>query len=72
MAKGYPSSAWRPVVTGLAERVEVLTDALVGMCHQFAFRTDRGALWAGGLSALEEAFDALGWEDIHDAEEPAP
>lgn len=55
-----------------AERIELLTEALVGMCHQFAFRTDRGALWTGGLSALEQAFDALGWEDVHEIEEAHP
>jgi hypothetical protein len=42
-------------------------DALEDMAWQFAYRTvtedGRRALWSGGLSALERAFAALGWDD---------
>lgn len=41
-----------------------LREALEGMCRQFAFWS-KGSLWHGGLSALEEAFDVLGWGDLH-------
>jgi hypothetical protein len=34
------------------------------MCRQFAYWSDRdGGYWTGGLSALEEAFEVLGWDD---------
>lgn len=39
-----------------------LRDALVRMVEQFAYRRKR-TLHTGGLSALEEAFEALGWPD---------
>ena len=49
-------------------------EALISMVEQFAFRTKLNGLPAfttGGLSALEEAFFALGWDDpeacIHNA-----
>ena len=48
-----------------------LREALVGMVEQFAYHTvvdGKPAFWCGGLSALEEAFWALGWENPH----PAP
>jgi len=48
---------------------EDLKEALAGMCYQFAYRgkTKEGRLtiWTGGLSALELAFQELGWEDPH-------
>ena len=38
--------------------------ALEDMTRQFAYWSDvAGGLWTGGLSALEEAFDVLGWTD---------
>lgn len=43
-------------------------EALESMVWQFAFKTtknDRPALCTGGLSALEEAFAVLGWNDPH-------
>lgn len=55
----------------LASDVERTIDALIGMVQQFAFRTDKGALWTGGLSALEEAFEVLDWEDPHEEGSPA-
>lgn len=45
-----------------------MKDALESMVWQFAHRTtvnERIALSAGGLSAMEEAFEALGWSDPH-------
>jgi len=40
-------------------------DALFGMINQFSYTTKNGEYWTGGISALEEAFDALGWMDHH-------
>ncbi len=43
-------------------------DALEGMVWQFGYRVtfrERLAITNGGLSALEEAFDALGWNNPH-------
>ena len=46
-----------------------LRDALEGMVRQFAYWSDKaGGYCTGGLSALEDAFDALGWDDPY----PAP
>ena len=42
-----------------------LRAALESMVNQFAYDNDRGEYHTGGLSALEEAFDALGWDDPH-------
>jgi hypothetical protein len=50
---------------------EVAREALESMCIQFAFNTtheNAPALTTGGLSALEEAFAALGWSDPHPIE----
>lgn len=47
-----------------------LREALEDMVHQFAYYTN-GAFITGGLSALEDAFHALGWEDPHPAPEYA-
>lgn len=40
-----------------------LREALESMCCQFAFWRDGCGLWTNGLSALEDAFSALGWSD---------
>ena len=48
--------------------IEELHAALESMTLQFAYRTlvrRRRNLNTGGLSALEEAFEALGWDDPH-------
>ena len=40
--------------------------ALEGMCFQFGYKTMKDntpCLTTGGLSALEEAFSVLGWQD---------
>jgi len=43
-------------------------EALESMVWQFGYRGLRGKrqmIYSGGLSALEEAFDALGWDNPH-------
>lgn len=51
-----------------------LREALKDMVEQFAYR-DEGTLGpvynTGGLSALEQAFQVLGWEDPHPVPERA-
>jgi len=45
-----------------------LREALEGMVWQFGYRgvkSGRPIIWTGGLSALEEAFEALDWDDPH-------
>lgn len=46
---------------------------LRNVVYQFAYWSDKGngGLCTGGLSALEEAFEALGWDDPHPAAELA-
>lgn len=39
--------------------------ALEDMVWQFAYSNDNGEYHTGGLSALEHAFDVLGWDDPH-------
>lgn len=47
--------------------IERQREALESMVHQFAYWSENGpGLWTGGLSALEDAFEVLGWEaDLH-------
>lgn len=53
------------LATVTAER-DRLRDVLADMVSQFAYQTgDRRGVSTGGLSALEDAFDALGWKDPH-------
>lgn len=54
-----------------AQDCDRLRDALEGMTDQFAHWTPgpNPGLTTGGLSALEHAFDALGWAEPHDAPE---
>ena len=62
-------------IVALADEVQRLTEAnadlreaLVDMCEQFAYSGDDGEgpmLYTGGLSALEDAFTALDWDDPH-------
>lgn len=47
-----------------ADRIEALREALDSMVRQFAY-AGNGRRTTGGLSALEEAFAALGWDDPH-------
>lgn len=47
---------------------ENLRDALESMVWQFGYRgvkNNKPIIWTGGLSALDEAFEVLGWEDPH-------
>jgi hypothetical protein len=47
---------------------EKLREALEDMAFQFSYRSthnNRPNLITGGLSALESAFNALGWDDPH-------
>ena len=53
-------------IGSLRERIEGLEAALESMVRQFAYeghKNGRPAYGTGGLSALEEAFSALGWND---------
>jgi hypothetical protein len=46
-----------------------LREALEDMVYQFGYRDvtedNKPMIWCGGLSALERAFDALGWDNPH-------
>jgi len=45
-----------------------IKEALEDMVWQFGYRgtkSGRLMIWTGGLSALEDAFSALGWADPH-------
>ena len=49
-----------------SEREEYLLEVIADMVGQFAYWNDSaGGYTTGGLSALECAFDALGWDDPH-------
>ena len=48
--------------------IERVTAALESMVWQFAYRSDHGTLYTGGLSALEDAFEVLDWEDPHEVD----
>lgn len=47
-----------------AEHTADLESALESMVYQFAYY-GKGVMSTGGLSALEEAFEVLGWDDPH-------
>lgn len=56
----------------MKEHPERFKEALEDMVWQFAYRglkDGKPALFEGGLSALEGAFEALGWENPHYIEE---
>ena len=45
-----------------------MKEALEDMVLQYGYRTIKDgqpAIWTGGMSALESAFRALGWDDPH-------
>jgi hypothetical protein len=49
-----------------------LRDSVVNLCLQFACNAESPAgVMTGGLSALEEAFELLGWTDPHPTPESA-
>jgi len=53
-----------PVMVGMAKEIAALRDALEDMVRQFAYWSNSaGGIYTGGLFALEEAFDVLGWDD---------
>ncbi len=59
--------------------MDSVRDALESMVSQFAYRSIRPRrkwyqllLGTGGFSALEEAFDAFGWQDPHVVVDPSP
>ncbi len=52
----------------LQAQLDEMREALEDLTRQFAFRNDRGQEHTGALSALEQAFDVLGWDDPHDCE----
>lgn len=55
----------------LRNELEHLKEVLEDMAAQFAYRTvikKKRYLATGGLSALEDCFDALGWKDPHSAD----
>jgi len=47
------------------DRLEILENVIESLCHQFAYEGPGTSITTGGLSVLEEAFQALGWEDPH-------
>jgi len=60
------ASVVNPKLELLATELQKYHDALESMAHQFGYELDGPArLSTGGLSALEEAFEVLGWEDPH-------
>lgn len=62
-------AAAREDVPFLLAEVERLRTGLEDMTRQFAYWSEgAGGYWTGGLSALEEAFELLGWDDP----QPAP
>jgi len=52
----------------LLAEVEKLQGATEHLLYQFSYGNGKGELHTGSLSALEEGFDVLGWDDPH----PAP
>ena len=60
-----------PRIADLNATIERLSDALNDMCWQFAYDSDGPSLCTGGLSALEGAFDAMGWDDPYPIPESA-
>lgn len=61
---------WMDVMeTNLSEHCEEIEAALDSMTRHFAYSTDSGQWHTGGLSALEYAFEALGWDDPCDIPE---
>jgi hypothetical protein len=52
-------------IAELEARVRELRVALESMVYQFGYDDGKGNFWCGGLSALEEAFETLGWGVKH-------
>ena len=45
--------------------IKLALEAMVGQFGYRGVKNGKPMIWTGGLSALEEAFEALGWEDPH-------
>ena len=45
--------------------IKLALEAMVGQFGYRGVKHGKPMIWTGGLSALEEAFEALGWEDPH-------
>ena len=46
----------------------VAKEIIEGLLYQFAYQGEKGGramLWTGGMSALERAFDFIGWDNPH-------
>ena len=49
-----------------SRQIDRLTAALEDMCYQFGgWNPKKGGLMTNGLSALEYAFEVLGWDEPH-------
>jgi hypothetical protein len=60
------ASVVNPKLDLLATELQKYHDALESMVQQFAYEVDGPPrLSTGGLSALEEAFEVLEWDDPH-------
>lgn len=55
-------------VNALYERIEQLEDVLRSMVIQYGDHLNGPRIGTGGMSALEGAFEALGWDDPHSVE----
>lgn len=55
----------------LRERNAELVVVIEGLVWQFAYSNPDGSIHHGGLSALEDAFEALGWESPYMGKEDA-
>ena len=65
-ATAGPDDMHRHVLAIESEAAFDLRETLGSMVNQFAYWSDSvGGFTTGGLSALEGAFEALGWEDPH-------
>lgn len=45
------------------ERMKTAKEVVEGLLHQFAYDATGPALWTGGLSALEDGFTFMEWDD---------
>jgi hypothetical protein len=49
--------------------IKALRDTVRNLIIQFGSYNNKGGIGTSGLSALEDAFDALGWDDPHEIPE---
>lgn len=74
LASGYTGELSKrdATITRIAACLVEQTDCIEGLLWQFGIRgmeDGKRMLWAGGLSALEDAFEVLGWDDPHFVED---